>query len=348
MQSDLIHALIDSPLLTNNIPRYKTYQLLGNWEGANSAATVPYPIQVAEAQGAMIGSDFVITSGFNGGYSTATPETYALDMFTPNAPWRRMDDMPFPLGLTHLGIAVKGMKAYVCGGYVGGSLGIHNGSCFEYDHSVAPGSGQWTNFSSIPDGGRSGGGMIYDATLDALIYSAGSQRPKRGSKGAIDFRNTWMYSLQNPGAGWVPKADIPFSGNHMNFVTAYDELGKEHHYFFGGQKGDNEETGNTDEMYEYNAVSDVWSKRQSIPYPLGHAAATARAIGCGFIVSGGRLNTGLTSAITYYDIPTNTWTKIGDLTHKIHTNVCVVANGLLRCETGWATGTFSWKRSISL
>jgi hypothetical protein len=294
----------------------------------------------------LIGNDFIITSGFKGGYSAATPETYALDMFTPNAPWRRMEDMPFPLGLTQIGAAVKGMKAYFCGGYVGASLGIHNGSCFQYDHSIAPGMGQWTNFTSLPDGGRAGGGMVYDSTVDALIYSAGAQRPYQGQRSAIDFRNTWMYSFQRPGDGWVPKADIPFIGNHMNFVTAYDETGKERHYFFGGNHGDKETTENTNEMYEYNAIMNTWTQRQYIPYAVGHAAASARPIGCGFIIAGGRLNTGLTSAITYYDIPTNTWTKIGDLTDQIHTNVCVIANGLLRCETGWASGTFSSQRPI--
>ena len=335
------------PVPTNLVPPVKGCNI-PRFTSAWDSNTAHYPIQVAEAQGTMIGRDFIITSGFNGGYTTATPETYALDMWTPNAAWRRMDDMPFPTGLTHLGVAVKGMKAYFCGGYTGGSLGVHNGSCFQYDHSIAPGMGQWTNFSSLPDGGRAGGGMIYDSTIDALVYSAGSHRPTRHVALAIDYQNTWAYSLQHPEAGWVPKADIPFKGNHMNFVTAKDEAGKERHYFFGGQQGDNEETGNTDEVYEYNAVDDVWTLRQSMPFPLGHAAATARAIGCGFIVAGGRLNDGLSKAILYYDIPTNTWTNIGDLTQEIHTNVCVIANGVLRCETGWATGNFSWKRSIAL
>lgn len=316
--------------------------------GFNTSATVPYPIPVSEAQGTMIGRDFLITSGFKGGYAVATTETYALDVFTPGASWRRMDDMPFPMGLTHLGVAVKGMKAYFCGGYTGARLGNHNGSCFEYDHSKVPGSGQWTNLTSLPDGGRSGGGMIYDATMDALVYSAGSHRPIRGVKSAVDFNDTWMYSLTNPSAGWVPKAAIPFLGNHMNFVTAKDEMGRPRHFFFGGQRGDNETRGNTNEMYEYNAVLDLWTQRQSIPYAVGHAAASARAIGCGFMISGGSVNGGLTSAITYYDIPTNTWTKIGDLTERTHANVCVIANEVLRCETGKATSTFSWMRSISL
>jgi hypothetical protein len=240
------------------------------------------------------------------------------------------------------------MKAYFCGGYVGARLGVHNGSCFEYDHAKAPGSGQWTSFTSLPDGGRSGGGMIYDPVMDALVYAAGSQRPIRGVKSAVDFNDTWMHSLTDPSAGWIPKANIPFVGNHMNFVTAMDESGRKRHFFFGGQRGDNETRGNTNEMYEYDAVLDAWTQRQSIPYAVGHAAASARAIGCGFIISGGSINGGLTSAISYYNIPTNQWTKIGDLPERTHANVCVLADGMLRCETGTIDGIFSWMRPISL
>ena len=302
---------------------------------------------MAESQGSMIGRDFVIFSGFKNGYSMATTETYALDMSVSNAQWRRMDDMPFPQGLTHLGIAVNGMKAYLCGGYVGGSLGTHAGNCFIYDHSKGTGQ-QWTAFAPIPDGGRSGGGLIYDSTTNALVYAAGSQRPIAGQNSAIDYLNTWMYSLNNPNAGWVSKTNIPFNGNHMNFVTAFDSTGKERHYFFGGQRADNEETGNTATMYEYVATTDQWIARASMPFPRGHSAAASRAIGCGFIVAGGRTNTGLTNEITYYDIPTDSWQSIGTLPVEIHTNVCVVYSGMLRCETGWATGSFTAQRPISL
>jgi N-acetylneuraminic acid mutarotase len=297
----------------------------------------------------MIGTDFLIFSGFKNGYRMATTETYALDMSVSNASWRRMDDMPFPKGLTHLGIAVSGLKAYLCGGYVGGSLGTHAANCFVYDHSKLPGTGQqWKSFAPLPNGGRSGGGMIYDSGLNALVYAAGSQRPISGQTSGIDFTDTWMYSIDNPSAGWVSKTDIPFHGNHMNFVTAYDGSGKERHYFFGGQDAENEETGNTATMYEYVAATDKWIQRASMPYPRGHSAAASRAIGCGFIVAGGRTNTGLTGDITYYDTATDTWTLVGTLPVDIHTNVCVVANGMLRCETGWADGCFSTQRPIVL
>jgi N-acetylneuraminic acid mutarotase len=297
----------------------------------------------------MIGRDFVIFSGFKNGYSMATTETYALDMSSTNAQWRRMDDMPFPLGLTHLGIAVNGMKAYLCGGYVGGSLGTHAGNCFVYDHSKPAGSGQqWTSFAPIPMGGRSGGGMIYDSTMNAIVYAAGSQRPIEGVTDAVDFTNTWMYSLNNPNAGWVSKMNIPFHGNHMSFVTAVDSTGMERHYFFGGQSADNEATGNTAVMFEYVATTDQWIRRASMPFPRGHSAAASRAIGCGFIVAGGRTNTGLTNDISYYHIPTNKWRSIGTLPVEIHTNVCIVYDDMLRCETGWAQGSFTSQRQISM
>jgi Galactose oxidase, central domain len=182
--------------------------------------------------------------------------------------------------------------------------------------------------------------------MHSLVYARGSQRSIQGQRSAIDFFDTWMYSVNNPIAGWVSKTNIPFHGNHMNVVTAYDSSGKERHYFFGGQDADNEPTGNTDIVYEYVATTDTWIQRTSMPFPRGHSAAASRAVGCGFIVAGGRTNTGLTSDITYYDISNNTWTSVGNLLVEIHTNVCVVVNGMLRCETGWAESTFSAQRPI--
>ena len=71
-----------------------------------------------------------------------------------------------------------------------------------------------------------------------------------------------------------------------------------------------------------------------------------RAVGCGFIVAGGRTNKGLTGDIIYYNSFDDTWQSIGRLPVDIHTNACVVAFGMLRCEAGWATGTFSTETPI--
>jgi Galactose oxidase, central domain len=83
-----------------------------------------------------------------------------------------------------------------------------------------------------------------------------------------------------------------------------------------------------------------------MPIGRGHSASATRAVGCGFIVAGGRTNKGLTGDITYYNIEADTWQSIGRLPVDIHTNVCVVANGMLRCETGWINGKFSTETPI--
>ena len=296
---------------------------------------------MAEPAGAMIGTDFVIFSGFKNGYLNATTETYALDLSAPTAVWERMDDLPFAQGITHQGIVVVGMKAYLCGGYVGGSLGQHTDQCFVYDHSKPLGE-QWSNFIPLPMGGRSGGGMIYDTAMNAIVYAGGSQRVTQGQPVAIDYKDTWMYSFDNPTAGWVQQSNMPFYGNHMNSISVVDKNGKERHYIFGGQVGDYELWGNTATVYEYIIATDTWVERTSMPFGRGHSGSAVRSVGCGgFIVAGGRTNKGLTGDITYYNVEMDTWQSIGKLPVDIHTNVCVVYGNKLRCEAGWATGTFS-------
>jgi Kelch motif len=302
----------------------------------------------------LIGNDMVIFGGFKNGYNMATNETYALDLSVPNAMWRRMDDMPVPSGITHQGLVVIGTKAYLCGGYIGGSLGKNTDACYVYDHSVparqSGGQSQWSTMAALPKGGRAGGGMIYDSTRNAIIYAGGSQRAIQGQTVAIDYQDTWMYSFSNTMAGWVPQSNIPFLANHMNSVTVVDGSGKERHYIFGGQVGDYELWGNVATMYEYIATTDTWIQRRPMPFGRGHATSSVRPLGCGFIIAGGRTNQGLTGDISYYHVANDTWQSIGQLPVDIHTNVCVIspATGMLRCETGWATGTFSTETKIIL
>ena len=123
-------APVPAPTFAPTISKAPTFpnecgipKLLGNdWE-PNS---VKYVMPIAEAQGAMIGNDFVLISGFNdgeGGYSDATVLNYARDMTVPNAPWRAVDPLPTGYGITHGAFVVVGSKLYMCGGYQGGHPG---------------------------------------------------------------------------------------------------------------------------------------------------------------------------------------------------------------------------------
>jgi N-acetylneuraminic acid mutarotase len=305
---------------------------------------------VAEAHGAIVGNDLLLISGFTNGYSQCTAKNYALDITNPSAIWRQMGDHPLAVGITHVTLVVIGMKVYMCGGYVGGDPGPHTDKCFVYDHSKAPGTGQWSTFPSLP-AGRAGAGMVYDSTRNALIFAGGATRPNAGSSYAIDHPDTWMYSFANATAGWVKKADLPFLANHLSFVTAKDNTGKERHYWMGGQVGADEPNGNRAENYEWDAQGEKWIQRRSMPIPRGHAAASTRAIGCGFFIAGGTTNgngsLNKTSDLSYYDTPSDTWTKIGDLPAAINTPVCDIKNDAVYCESGYATGLFSYKNQFT-
>jgi len=234
----------------------------------------------------MIGDDLIVFSGFQNGYSNVTVQNYAIDTRNSSAVWRRMDDLPVSQGITHGAFVVIGSKFYMCGGYLGGVPGPHIKTCLVYDHSKLPGSGQWSFLPDLPVG-RAGAGMVYDSSTNSLVFSAGAERVGWVT---TDFQNTWMLNLGNPGAGWVPKAAIPFHSNHMSYVTVKDASGKERHVFLGGQKAEDEHNGNINSNYEYDVANNAWIKLTDMTLARGHAASSTRAIGCGLIIAGGAIN----------------------------------------------------------
>jgi N-acetylneuraminic acid mutarotase len=310
---------------------------------------MPYPLFVAEAQGAMIGQSLILVSGFYQSWFATTTSALARDTSSPATAWRAVDDLPAAPGITHAAQVVVGSKLYMCGGYVGGTPGPHTNQCLVYDHDQPTGR-QWSKIMPLPDGGRAGGGLVYDSDSQSLIFAAGAVRGAGGVH-AIDHNDTWQYSFTNPDAAWIPKAPIPFLGNHISSVTALDSAGVEHHYFFGGQEEENEYNGNNDNHYEYIVAADKWVARQALPFPRGHASASTRSYGCGYLVLGGCTNGGVkVSDVTYYSIATDTWTKIGDLPMGINTPVCDIntVTNTIYCETGSLGSTFSHYRQISL
>lgn len=330
---------IETPTESYGTPRFE-----GGWEKSKN-----YPLYVAEAQGAMIGEDLCVFSGFNepdGGYDAATTRNYALDTSDPNAQWRRLDDLPVSEGITHGGFVVVGTKFYMCGGYLGGHPGPHIPTCLVYDHSASSGN-QWSSLPDLPDG-RAGGGMVYDSNTNSLTFAGGAERPNANNAHAEDYTDTWTLELDNLGAGWKRKKDIPFLANHMSFVTARDGKGKEVHIFVAGQIGENEYTGNIKDNYRYDVANDQWIKLQDMILTRGHAASSTRAIGNGFLIAGGSTNeNGKTASIHYYDVPSDTWTKIGDLPNPVNTPVCDISpDGYLYCESGWANWNYSFRRKI--
>jgi Kelch motif len=137
--------------------------------------------------------EFVIVSGFYNGYAQATPQTYTLDMHngSTDTSWRRMDDYPVSVGITHAAFTAVDKLLYICGGFVGGQPGPETSDCFVYNHSQQPGLGkQWSQWPSLPEG-RAGGGLIYDKQRRALLFASGARRPTTGNVAAVDYKTTW-------------------------------------------------------------------------------------------------------------------------------------------------------------
>jgi hypothetical protein len=271
-----------------------------------------------------------------------------------------LDDQPLVpnFGMTHCAFTALNNKFYMCGGYAGGNpggvKGLTTDVCLVLD-PFKPSGQQWssTTLPKLPQGGQSGGGMVYDTAMNALFVSGGARR--FSGQPTLDVDNTWMYSFANPSAGWVAKAPMPYKGNHLSFVTATDGEGNERHFFCGGQAQENESGGNKVDHYEYIPSSDTWIKHKDMPFPRGHTSSSTRPFGCGYLVIGGT-DVGLNkrSDVTFYNIATDTWTKIGDLPNGLNTPVCDINRNTntgfstLYCETGYVSGSFSYKRQIAL
>jgi Malectin domain len=320
-------------------------QLLGNgWDDGR-----PYPLFVAEAQGMIIDNIFVLYGGFNRDWSVASAFTYTLDTADPLATWQKVDDIPISQGLTHGAHVRIGTKIYNCGGYVGSHPGLHTTTCMVYDQSKPLGQ-RWTTITPLPDG-RGGGGMFHNTALNAIYYVSGAQRYKKPWLDTLDFNTTWMYSIDNPSAGWVQKADLPYAANHMMAVTATDSDGKERHYAFGGQYRERECCGNYEYLYEYDAMNDKWIRRADMQYPRAHSSSSTIPYGCGFVVVAGNTNGGLIiSNVTYYNIATNTWTDMGNVPQELNTPICDINRNqdIMYCETGRLWTSRSYKRKLGL
>ena len=98
-------------------------QFEGGWIGGNPE----YPLKIGEGQGAMIGNEFLVVSGFWNNFGAVTKEVYKLNTADANADWVQQDDIPGAEGITHTGFVAVGQKFYICGGFIGGHPGPHVG-----------------------------------------------------------------------------------------------------------------------------------------------------------------------------------------------------------------------------
>jgi hypothetical protein len=305
--------------------------------------------------GGVVGDQFVVVSGYSRSIYNATRIVYAYDTKNSSAQWRRMDDLPFVDGLTHMSFAKRGGMLYTCGGYIGATPGPETNLCLSFNHSQPP-TKQWTILPPLPEG-RGGGSLWVIRNSNSLVFSAGAIRPNRVP---MDRNSTWELNLGNLRSGWIPRESTPLMGNHISHATiTYPS--SQRFFLFGGQKGFDEGYGNQADMFEWDQFNRTWIRRASMPFARGHATASTPHFGCGIVVAGGVINgkyngTYLlteTSDVQYYNANLDVWTKMGDLPEAIRAPICDIVRfpggvAWLYCQGGRVARDFSWRIRITM
>jgi hypothetical protein len=284
--------------------------------------------------GGFIGTDLFQFGGFGGSMTIGTNRSAYLSAIT--GLWTQVDPLPNALGISHMGNIIVGNKVYTCGGFVGGLAGAFaaTNECYVYTHGNPPGT-QWAALPFLP-AIRAGGALMYDSLRNSLLFATGADL--KDYSRVVDWYDVWELALDDMAAGWVAKAPLPYRANHVGATTVMYQ-GTEKHFVVGGQNGPREADGNYDLLYEYDSAANTWTQRANIPLPTGHtSSSTIPYKNCGFFIMGGSNNCKCkTSAIYYYEISSNTWTRIGDIPEKMNTPVCSFLGDWLYCITGRKT-----------
>lgn len=309
-----------------------------------------YPLIVGEAQGGTLGpvmpqkgnirdtGSLFVCGGFHK-FPRVTSNCYSLSYSTiiqkNTAKWKFETVLPTPL--THCATTTWGSRMYFCGGFRGQHPGPSVADCFFYDAA----DGKWTHIPSLP-GNRSGGGLVH-LNETHLLYAGGVDRfrktlmgkPVNGSR---DYGDAWIFDLNNRRPDWVAQAPIPNPRNHMGSVGLWCG-GKRRVFFVGGQKRENEFSGNQDSLHEFLVVGGVWKKRARLPRPGGHFISSLVEYGCGFLLHGGVYNQGIVSnKIWYYNALTDAWSLAGKFPVAAKSPVCgASSDGNLICSFGGKT-----------
>jgi N-acetylneuraminic acid mutarotase len=143
---------------------------------------------------------------------------------------------------------------------------------------------------------------------------------------------------------WITRLDLPsIERSKLAAATVPNAAGQSILYAIGGRT---ESLGTLGKVQAYNAGTNTWSYKASLPVPL-YFANGAAVIRGKIYVSGGVKRTGVYSAELYvYDPPTNKWTRKADMPHETFAGVSGVINGqlyvLASCPRGDCHPTFPY------
>ena len=214
------------------------------------------PDGLSEGQTAVVNNLFYRFGGYRDSTFVASRKVERYNPATNT--WESRADMP--IGFTHSGTAIVGTKVWFAGAYeekVGspGQQNIGTTRVLIYD-TVA---NTWTDGPSLPEARGSGGMELIN---NKLYFTSGERLSDRA-----DVGTTWMYDLNNTGAGWQTRADLPAPRSHFGTAVINGIL-----YVVGGQTGHDSAGVPLKTVYAYDPVANTWTQKADLPGPISHQA----------------------------------------------------------------------------
>lgn len=298
-------------------------------------AVADAPLPVFEGQGAAVGDRLYLQGGYFNGPLDVTVQTYAYTPATDS--WERLADGP--LELTHGAQAVDGDKLYLLGGFVGTNPGPSTDEVWIYDTTLDT----WTQGPSLP-GDRGGGGA---AIVGRQLHYFGGATRAPGEGTLVDQPDHWVLDLgasdstADDAAAWTVAADLPNPRNHMAGAAIGGIV-----YALGGQHGNNEDSGNQDDLHAFDPATGQWTQLADLPIPLGHISASVTVVDGNLVVVAG-VTQGRTKSdrVFSYNPVLNEWTELPSLPAARQSPVVGLIGDELVVATGFNGGIFgdTWK-----
>jgi N-acetylneuraminic acid mutarotase len=275
------------------------------------------PIGRAEALRAVVDGKLYVFAGFSGDDGPVVRS----DVYDPAAnSWTQIADMP--RRLTHAGVAVVGHDVYFAGGYIGIGRAYTQqfGTKEVWRYNVDDDS--YTRMPDLP-ADRAGGGLV--AVGRELHYFGGNNAARQ------DVADHYVLSLDDTGAGWSARAAMSGGGrSHMGYVELGGKI-----YAIGGQIGNDEALTTKSLVQVYDAATDTWTNKASMPKGISHISSATFVMGGRIVVIGGETAHNASIGDAYaYDPGTDKWTKLTSLPAPRFSGVAAAIDGVIYFTSG--------------
>ena len=291
---------------------------------AQWTTVAPSPVARFESASASIGGKLYVF----GGYDKNILAMSRSDVYDPATNrWSPIAPMPQPI--THAGVAQDGAVVYFAGGFVGERSFVTTADVWKYDART----NAWSRFTPLPER-RAAGGLVRLGR--ELHYFGGAS-----ALHTRDYGDHWVLNLDaapgTPGARWTPAAPLPNPRNHFGYAALNGRI-----YAIGGQRLNNERTGNFADVHAYDPATAKWSAVASLPLPRSHTHTSTVVLNGRIYLFGGQTNNPYfpqtISDVTRYDPATNAWSALPPLPDVRQAAAAQAIGQRIYVTTGTSTG----------